>query len=112
MERYCKLGKVDRVSLKNAKTPPIDDHQLKPEDLEDEGQFSKNAARVVMKILYGARLVRYVFLWAVNSLAREASRWTRACDKRLCKPICYLNLTNDLSLEGFCGDPPEHCHVM
>mgnify|MGYP003304721851 CR=1 FL=1 len=70
------------------------------------------AASVLMKVLYGARLVRYDLLWAVNSLAREVSRWKRGCDKRLYKLIRYLESTKDISLECFVGDDPQHCHVM
>ena len=76
--RYCEFANISRSSLKTAKTPSIDDSQLTFADLEEEGQFSSDAAKVLMKVLYGARLVRYDILWVVNSLAREVSRWTKA----------------------------------
>jgi hypothetical protein len=68
--------------------------------------MQQDAAKVIMKILYGARLVRYELLWPVCSIAREVSRWNRACDKRLFKLVSYLHYANANSLEAFCGDDP------
>ena len=39
-------------SLKNVATPSTDDHQIKPEGLETNGDLSDNAARLIMKMLY------------------------------------------------------------
>ena len=50
-------------SIKNVATPGMDDHLLKPEDFEELGNLAKDAAKVIMKALYGARLVRYELLW-------------------------------------------------
>ena len=52
---YCDLAKVKRESLRKATTPSIDAHQIKPEDFEQEGFLTKDAAKIVMKALYGAR---------------------------------------------------------
>jgi hypothetical protein len=90
----------------------MDDHMLKPEDFEQEGSLAGEAARIIMKALYGARLVRYELLWPICSIAREVSRWTRACDKRLHRLISYIHHTIDHSLESFVGDPPELCHPI
>ena len=62
VDRYCELGGVSRASLRKAKTPSVDDSLLTDKDRAEEGQFSTGAARVLMKILYGARLVRYDLL--------------------------------------------------
>ena len=62
VEVYCELAKVDPSTLKKVATPGLDDHQLKPEDFETEGLLSKDAAKIIMKALYGARLVRYELL--------------------------------------------------
>ena len=56
--RYCELANIPRSSLKKAKTRSSDDSQLTSTDLEEEGQFSSDVAKVLMKVLYGARLVR------------------------------------------------------
>ena len=65
-----------------------------------------------MKALSGARLVRFELLWPICSSAREVSKWTRACDKRLHRLMCYIHHTPDHSLESFVGDEAQHCHVV
>jgi hypothetical protein len=112
VEVYCELTKIDVKTLRKVGTPSIDDHQLKPEDFETEGFLHKDAAKVIMKALYGARLVRYELLWPICSSAREVTRWTRACDKRLHRLMCYIHHTPDHSLESFVGDKVEHCHPV
>ena len=57
IDLYCELAKVGRSSVKIAKIPSIDDSQIKAEDFETEGVFSKDAMKVIMKVIYGARLV-------------------------------------------------------
>ena len=112
VELYCELAKVHIKTLKKVATPSLDDHQLKPEDFEEEGYLSKDAAKITMKALYGAGLVRFELLWPICSSARNVTRWNRACDKRLHRLMCYINQTEDHSLESFVGDPPELCHPV
>ena len=62
VEVYCELANLDPKSLKKVATPGVDDHQLKPEDFETEGLLARDAAKVIMNALYGARLVRFELL--------------------------------------------------
>ena len=112
VEVYCELAKVDVSTLRKVGTPSIDDHQLKPEDFETEGFLSKDAAKIIMKALYGARLVRYELLWPICSSARQVTKWTVACDKRLHRLMCYIHHTPDHTLESFVGDRVENCHPV
>ena len=112
VEVYCELAKVDVSTLREVGTPSIDDHQLKPEDFETEGFLSKDAAKIIMKALYGARLVRYELLWPICSSARQVTKWTVACDKRLHRLMCYIHHTPDHTLESFVGDRVENCHPV
>ena len=89
-----------------APTPFLDNPPTDWDPSTEGTHLQKDAASVLMKILYGARLVRYDLLWTVNSLAREVTKWTRGCDRKHYKVVCYLNATNDLSLENFAGDAP------
>ena len=50
-------------------------------------------------------------LWTVNMLAREVTKWNKACDKRLHRLMCYLNCTSHQVLTCFVGDPPENCRI-
>jgi len=112
VEVYCDLTKLKPESLRQVATPGMDDHLLKLEDFEEPGHLSLDAAKIIMKALYGARLVRFELLWPICSSAREVSKWTRACDKRLHRLMCYIHHTPDHSLESFVGDDAQHCHVV
>jgi hypothetical protein len=112
VEVYCELANVKAESLRNVATPGLDDHQLKPEDFEEEGNLSKDAAKIIMKALYGARLVRFELLWPICSSARQVTKWTRACGKRLHRLMCYIHHTVDHSLESFVGDDAQYCHPV
>ncbi len=74
--------------------------------VEDPGELQPIAARVLMKILYGARMARYDFLRAVNSLACNVARWTVACDRQLRRLMRYVHHSLDLRMVGWVGDPP------
>ena len=67
------------------------------------GQLSADASKVLMKVLYAARMARPDLLRAVCALASEVTRWNRACDKKLYRLMCYVHHTADLVLEGFVG---------
>ena len=85
VDRYLELAKKSKDSLTKVAPPPlyIDDHQIPPEEFEVNGELSPTAARLVLKALYVARIGRMDFMWAVNMLAREVTRWTAACHRRL-----------------------------
>ena len=70
------------------KTPSLDDHEVNANDLEVKGNLAAEAASIVLKALYTARMNRPDIYNAVNVLAREVTRWTRVCDKRLHRLIC------------------------
>ena len=65
VEVYCDLAGVTQASLRKVATPGMDDHLLTPEDFETVGHLSLDAAKIIMKALYGARLVRYELLWPI-----------------------------------------------
>ena len=83
VERYLELANVAETSLRKYATPCIDDTDLEPHLFEEKGQLAPIAARVVLKILFLARQFRYDLLFAVNTLARDVTKWTTACDRRL-----------------------------
>ena len=66
-----------------------------------------HAAKVLMKILYGARMARFDLLRAVGGLASRITTWTSHCDARLYRLVCYINSTKDLELRGYIGDPMD-----
>ena len=110
VDKYIELSGKSRDCLKTkAATPCIDDHLIPPEEFDERGVLSKDSARIVLKALYVARIARYDFMWTVNMLAREVTRWTVACDRRLLRLIQYIHQTGEYSQICFVGDPPEDC---
>ena len=58
-------------------------------DLQDK-RIHRNAASVLMKVMYGARMARYALLRAINTLAKRLTFWDEECDKRLYRLMCYI----------------------
>ena len=111
VDRYLELSKMKVRDLKRVETPCIDDHQLQEADFKTPGKLTSVAARIVLKALYLARIGRPDALWAVNTLAREVTRWTVACDKRLLRLISYLHFYKEYVQTCFVGDKPEDCWI-
>ena len=49
-------------SLRKVATPGMYDHLVKPEDFEQPGHVSLDAAKIIMNAFCGARLVRFELL--------------------------------------------------
>ena len=111
IERYLELAKVPSKSLHPKVTPCIDDHQLPSSDSTTKGTLESIASRVVLKILYTARLGRPDTLWSVNTLARKVTSWNKGCDKRLHRLIEYLQGTKDWIQLCYTGDYVEDCWI-
>ena len=75
-------------------------------DAEEAGELANDAASILMKILYGARMGRWGLLKAVTSLAAHLTKWSKACDRALFRLMCYINSTTASTLTGYIGDPP------
>ena len=57
----------------------------------ETGELKENAARILMKILYGARMARWDLLRPVAVLASRITKWDRWDDKRIHRLVCYVN---------------------
>ena len=104
VDKYLELTGLKLGQLREVTTPCMDDHQLAPEDTLTEGALTKDAAKIVLKCLWLARITRCDLLWTVNHLAREVSKWSVACDKRLFRLVCYIHSSKNFSLYSFVGD--------
>jgi dUTPase len=60
---------------------------------EPSGVLQPFASRILMAILYAARMCRCDLLRAVCGLASCAGKWTHQCDRDLRRLICYINAT-------------------
>ena len=51
-------------------------------------------------------------LWTVNALARDVTRWCRACDKKLHRLVSYIHHTKHYVFEGAIGDRIEESAIL
>ena len=72
--------------------PPI------PKALEEEevnesnrGSLAPQAASILMKLLYAARVCRFDLLRSINNLARKITKWTRKEDALLHHLMAYVH---------------------
>ena len=112
VDRYLELAGKTKDSLKKFATPCMHDHQIPPEEFQVEGELSPIAARVVLKTLYVARIARMDLMWAVNMLAREVTRWTAACGRRLHRLISSMHHSRDWAQICYVGDSPSKCDTV
>ncbi len=71
---------------------------------EPSGRLQPIAARVLMKILYGARMARFDLLRAVCGLASCVTKWTEQCDVDLFRLVCYIRTTVKYNQVSWVGD--------
>jgi hypothetical protein len=69
------------------------------------GAMKEHASKVLMKILYGARMARMDLLRVVNQLACLVTKWDEQCDKKLHRLVCYIKSTLHWRQIGWVGDP-------
>ena len=76
------------------------------------GCLGNDAAAVLMKVLYGARMGRYDLIRPAQALASRVTKWNHLCDRKLHRLISYVNSTLDLHLYGWVGDSPEFIELV
>ena len=59
-----------------------------------------------MKVLYAARYARFDLLRAVCALAQQVTKWTRECDLKLYRLMCYIQGSLHIRMTGWVGDNP------
>ena len=88
VERYCELANKSTQQLYKVLTPCIDDHRFKEEETKSVD-----------------------ILWSVNKLARSMTKWTKACDKRLCRLISYIHHTCEYKQYCHVGNTAKQCRL-
>ena len=109
---YCQLAKVDKSKLKRVSTPFHDNKvaRLKDED-EKSGGLQPIASKILMKILFAARMARYDLLRATQSLASRVTKWSEDCHVGLHRLVSYIQSTLDLTMRSFIGDRFRDCQL-
>ncbi|CAE6921679.1 RE1 [Symbiodinium sp. CCMP2592] len=104
---YCELTQTERKQLKPVPTPSLNEASFSDQDFEEQGHLHQDAAKILMKTLWLARLNRPDLSFIVARLATKISRWTRAGDKQLFRLMSYLCHTPSLNLVGRVGKQGE-----
>ena len=71
---------------------------------EARGRLAPIAAKILMKILYGARSARLDLLRAVSHLACYFTKWTSRCDRQLYRLVGYMKAAAHIRMVGWVGD--------
>ena len=112
VERYCELAnKKTTQQIYKVSTPCIDDHHFKVEEMKSVGELSQVCTQIVLKCFYWARIGRPDIIWSVNKLARSITKWTKACDKRLCRLVSYIHHTYEYKQYCHVGNTAEQCRL-
>jgi hypothetical protein len=109
VDRYCELA--PGAKLKTVETPFIDIASFPDIDFETPGHLAGCASSILMKVLWGARMMRWDLLKATSYLARHVSKWTAACDRMLHRLMSYINSTKTYTLTGTIGDLCSEWHL-
>ena len=80
--------------------------------VDDPGELGPIASRILMKVLYAARLARFDLLRAVCHLARYITKWTKECDKRLFRLMCYIHSTLGFRQAGWVGGVTDQLEAL
>ena len=107
VEKYLELSGLRLSDLKTTLTPCIHDHAIPEHEFTEKGKLSDVCSRIVLKVLFFARIARPDLFQSVNTLAREVTRWTQACDRRLLRLISYIHTTRHWVLKSMVGDTLE-----
>ena len=89
----------------------LDDHHIKKEELESVGELSEVCTQIVLKCWYFARIGRPDILWSVNKLARSATKWAQACDRRVASLSSYIHRTRDHHQYCHVGNNAKQCRL-
>ena len=113
VDRYVQLAGDRALKLKQVTTPFHDERIARPiqDENEAKGVLAPIAARVLMKILFAARMARFDLLRAVQGLAARVTKWSDDCDRALRRLVCYVHSTLDHRMNAFVGDKVADCKL-
>ena len=85
--------------------PPIPKAREEEEVNEaNRGSLAPQAASILMKLLYAARVCRFDLLRSINNLARKITKWTKKEDALLHHLMAYVHQSKHHMMIGWVGD--------
>ena len=112
MDSYLTLTKKTIDTLKPAKTPFLDESKVENSSENKEGLLAPIACKVLMKMMYGARLARFALLRPIAALASKITKWDTVCGRMLHRLVCYINSSLDYKLKGHIGDSSKDLNLI
>ena len=112
LDRYIELA-GGNIQFKKVSTPFQDDRIARPtkDDTESKGVLQPIASKILMKVLFAARMARFDLLRATQGLASRVTKWSVDCDQALFRLMCYIHTTVDRKMHGFVGDPSSQTRL-
>ncbi len=93
INRYSEITGIPKKKIQTYPAPCVGDEVLKGADWDARGELSETAIKVVMTIMYTARLLRAECYHSCNFLSRHLSKCAPVCDRMLARLIGYMTLT-------------------
>ena len=85
--------------------PPIPEGPVEEEVTdENRGALAPQAASILMKLLYAARICRFDLLRSINNLARKITKWTKKEDALLHHLMAYVHQSKHHLMIGWVED--------
>ena len=104
VESYLTLAGKPAMCLSKVATPFLDESTAWcPPEGPPTGALAPIALKVLMKVLYAARVARPDLLRATCMMARRVTKWDADCDRRLHRLMCYITCTRDYVQTSYCG---------
>lgn len=85
---------------KRAQTPFLPEDSLPVGDDESKGVLAAIELKVLMMVLYVARIGRDDILRATTALAKQGTKWNKNCARQLRRLMSYLNQSESLKTYG------------
>ena len=106
LDVYRQLAGPTSAPFRKVVTPYLDQKPETPEELAKAGALASVASKILMKVLYAARMARPDLLRATCYLATRITKWTEQCDRMLFRLMCYIHSSLGACLHGWMGDAP------
>ena len=107
----CVLPPVDPAAPTLLARSDQQENNTDSHDVPESGLLRPVAAKILMKILYGARMARYDLLKAVCHSASCITKWTRQNDVDVYRLICYIQTTIEYCQHSFCGNSAQELQL-
>jgi len=106
-KQYVELNEqLSGKKVKHFRTPHCVRGTLVDTNDQCVGQLSASSAKLVMKLMWLGRISRPDIMVAINTLARNITRWNANDDKRAARLVGYITATVDYAPVMRINDPP------